>query len=57
MLRYDEPLAKNVRGARFPVSVDKVLSQLDDQSTFIRSAVIEKLRQEGLLVDEPDQTK
>ena len=57
MLRYDEPLAKNVRGARFPVSVDKVLSQLDDQSTFIRSAVIEKLRQEGLLMDEPDGTK
>lgn len=29
---YDEPLAKRPRGVRFPVSIDKILSELPDHS-------------------------
>ncbi len=46
---YDEPLAQRVRGARFPLSIDAVLGELPDQSDFIRTAVIERLKAEGLL--------
>ena len=46
---YDEPLAKSIRGARFPLSADQALSQLSDQSDFIRRAVINQLIEEGLL--------
>lgn len=48
---YDEPLAKRVRGARFPLSIDAVLAQLPDQSDFIRTAVIERLKDKGLITD------
>ena len=37
---YDEPLAKRVRGARFPPSIDAVSGELPDQSDFIRTAII-----------------
>lgn len=46
---YDEPLAKRPRGVRFPVSIDKILSELPDHSAFIRESVITRLREEGLL--------
>lgn len=46
---YDEPLASNIRGARFPLSADRAISQLPDKSDFIRTAVIDKLIAEGLL--------
>ena len=51
----DEPLSKTIRGARFPLSVDKILSELPDKSTFIRTAVIDKLIADGLL-EEPEQS-
>ena len=46
---YDEPLAKTPKGARFPISIDAILSKMPDKSIFIRDAVIEKLRAEGWL--------
>ena len=49
---YDEPLAKRVRGARFPLSIDAVLGELSDQSDFIRTAVIDRLKAEGLIPNE-----
>jgi hypothetical protein len=51
---YDEPLAQRVRGARFPLSIDAVLGELPDQSDFIRTAVIERLKVKGLL---PNQSE
>ena len=46
---YDEPLAKRIRGARFPLSIDALLGELPNQSDFIRQAVVDRLRDEGLL--------
>ena len=51
---YDEPLAQRVRGARFPISIDAILSELPNQSDFIRAAVIERLEAEGLLTIKPE---
>lgn len=52
---YDEPLAKNIRGARFPLSVDDALGKLKNQSGFIRTAVIERLIAEGLLENSDEE--
>ena len=46
---YDEPLAKQPRCVRFPISVNKIIGTLPDQSAFIREAVINQLKTEGLL--------
>ena len=54
---YEEPLAQRVRGARFPMNIDTVLSNLPNQSDFIRAAVIERLEAEGLLSTKPEQKK
>ncbi|MGB3291649.1 MAG: hypothetical protein WBB01_01515, partial [Phormidesmis sp.] len=45
----DEPLAKNIKGARFPVSIDALIAQLPNQSEYIRSAVIDRLKADGIL--------
>ena len=52
---HDEPLANNIRGAKFPLSADRALSLLSNQSDFIRAAVIDKLIQEGHLKDSGNQ--
>ena len=54
---HDEPLAKNVRGARFPLSVDATLGKLENQSDFIRTAVIDRLIAEGLLESNNEEGK
>ena len=46
---YDEPLAKVPKGARFPLSIDAILSEMPDKSIFIRDAVIARLEAEGWL--------
>lgn len=46
---YDEPLAKTSRCIRFPLTIDAILANMPDKSTFIREAVISRLREEGFL--------
>jgi len=47
-----QPLASKVRGARFPRDVDAVLDTLSSQAEYIRAAVAEKLRADGLLKED-----
>ena len=44
----DKALGK-VIGVRFPIEVDQVLLELPDKTGYIRSAVIEKLKADGLI--------
>lgn len=53
---YDEPLAKSMRGTRFPISLDEILAKVPNKSQFIRDAVIFKLEKEGWLDDKQDRS-
>ncbi|MBW4422300.1 MAG: hypothetical protein KME13_24315 [Myxacorys californica WJT36-NPBG1] len=45
----DQALSSKVVGTRYPVDVDAALRQIADHQGYIRKAVEEKLRADGLL--------